>query len=617
MLMRRNPTTFLRVVARNRPAKLAMATVVFTIGLFAFLLHPDSAFAQTAFEQFGSTTRLGQESLPIIIARIIRVVLGTLGIITVVLLLYSGFLWMTSAGDPKKIERAKSIIKNAVIGLLIIFSSFAITQFVLNALLRATGLGGISGRDAGAFIEPNSGSLGAGVVQDHYPPRNAVDIPRNAKIFVTFKEPVDPSTVIAGFVEGATPQSNALDPDAVAIVASEPPNSLPLPGNLVAVSVSEDRKTFVFDPTELLGSATRDTNYTVSLTGNIKLANGRDAFTGVFSSGYSWTFQVSTVVDLTPPQVVSTTPTSGAEHFPNSLVQITFNEPMDPVASTGTQNPPTKNFTNISVFNGPVATGTRVTGTFSIGNGYRTLVFVPDVLCAKDQCGSDVFCLPVSSPINVVARAATLSTDPPQAVLIGVSYDGIVDAAGNSLDGDEDGIAEGPGADSYGDLQFTTGDKVDARQPTIIAVDPNLNEGEIATDRPVTATFSMPLMATSVNGSSAQMWPDPDHEMFFVPRVDAVTGTPPARCEADGCSRVQILHGAFLPLDVEGGPYSYYPMLTKDIKGSNQFCMYPASGPAETGSCVATLARPFCCNGVAQRDACTTIGTNRSLPPTP
>lgn len=608
--MRRNPTTFLRVVAR-------LATVVFTIGLFAFLLHPSTAFAQDALEQFGSTARLGQESLPIIIARIIRVVLGTLGIITVVLLLYSGFLWMTSAGDPKKIERAKAIIKNAVIGLLIIFSSFAITQFVLNALLRAAGIGGITGRDASSFIEPNSGSLGAGVVQDHYPPRNAVDIPRNAKIFVTFKEPVDPSTIIAGFVEGAAPQSIALDPTSVTITPTEPPNSPALTGAEVAVSVSEDRKTFVFDPVPLLGSATKDTNYAVSLTGNIKLANGRDAFTGVFQSGYSWTFQVSTVVDLTPPQVVSTTPSSGAEHFPNSLVQITFNEPMDPVASTGTQNPPATNFTNISVFNGPADTGTRVRGTFSIGNGYRTLVFVPDVLCAKDQCGSDVFCLPTSSPINVVARAATLSTDPPQAVLIGVSYDGVVDAAGNSLDGNEDGTAEGPGADSYEDLQFTTGDRVDDRQPTIIEVNPNLNEGEIATDRPILATFSMPLMATSVTGSTAQMWPDPDHEMFFVPRVDAATGTPPAGCGTDGCSRVQILHGAFLPSDATGGPYSYYPMLTKDIKGSNQFCMYPASGPAETGSCVATLARPFCCNGVAQVDACTTIGTDRPLPPTP
>ena len=81
---------------------------------------------------------LGKEDIRIIIARIIRVFLGLLGIIIVGLIVYGGFVWLTAAGDPKKIVKAKMILVNAVIGLIIVLASFAISQFILSSLIEAT-----------------------------------------------------------------------------------------------------------------------------------------------------------------------------------------------------------------------------------------------------------------------------------------------------------------------------------------------------------------------------------------------------------------------------------------------------------------------------------------------
>lgn len=72
-----------------------------------------------------------------IVANIINVFLGLLGILFVVLLLYGGFLWMTARGDSKQVDKAKDLIKEAVIGLTIILSAWAVSYFVISGLLSA------------------------------------------------------------------------------------------------------------------------------------------------------------------------------------------------------------------------------------------------------------------------------------------------------------------------------------------------------------------------------------------------------------------------------------------------------------------------------------------------
>ncbi|MDX9893612.1 MAG: hypothetical protein RB292_04365 [Patescibacteria group bacterium] len=79
------------------------------------------------------------EGLAQTVAKLIQVALGFLGIVFLVLILYAGFNWMTSAGNEDKISTAKKTMVAAIIGLTIILAAYAITYFVFDNLMAATG----------------------------------------------------------------------------------------------------------------------------------------------------------------------------------------------------------------------------------------------------------------------------------------------------------------------------------------------------------------------------------------------------------------------------------------------------------------------------------------------
>ena len=89
-----------------------------------------------------TSTGLGNTDPRTMAASIIRIILGFLGIIAVILILYGGFRWMTAAGNEDSVASAKKIIGAGVIGLVIILMAFGISQFVINALYSATGANG-------------------------------------------------------------------------------------------------------------------------------------------------------------------------------------------------------------------------------------------------------------------------------------------------------------------------------------------------------------------------------------------------------------------------------------------------------------------------------------------
>lgn len=63
-------------------------------------------------------------------ALIIRSLLSFLGLVMVGLFLYAGFLWMTAGGNSDSVDKAKGLIKNAVIGMIIIISAYSLTYLL-------------------------------------------------------------------------------------------------------------------------------------------------------------------------------------------------------------------------------------------------------------------------------------------------------------------------------------------------------------------------------------------------------------------------------------------------------------------------------------------------------
>lgn len=76
--------------------------------------------------------------LPELVGRYIRIFLGFLGVIFAVLMVYGGYTWMTSYGNEQKVTRAKDLIIDATIGLVIVLAAYAISSFVVTELVKRT-----------------------------------------------------------------------------------------------------------------------------------------------------------------------------------------------------------------------------------------------------------------------------------------------------------------------------------------------------------------------------------------------------------------------------------------------------------------------------------------------
>ena len=74
----------------------------------------------------------------VIIGNIVSALLGVMGVLFMVLLVYAGFLYLTAAGETGKVDKAKKLISQSIIGLVIIVGAYALSTFVIGLLTEAT-----------------------------------------------------------------------------------------------------------------------------------------------------------------------------------------------------------------------------------------------------------------------------------------------------------------------------------------------------------------------------------------------------------------------------------------------------------------------------------------------
>jgi len=114
---------------------------IIIVSIFSLALLPSLALAQGALDRLGevqATADLPDGSLESTVGTIINIVLSLVGVILVVLIVYAGFLWMTAGGNEDNVKTAKTILKNAIIGLIVTLLAYGIASFVLTNLLDAT-----------------------------------------------------------------------------------------------------------------------------------------------------------------------------------------------------------------------------------------------------------------------------------------------------------------------------------------------------------------------------------------------------------------------------------------------------------------------------------------------
>lgn len=83
---------------------------------------------------------LGETDLRVIIAKVIQAITGVAGSIALLVFVWGGFQWLTSGGNPEKIKKGRDILVWSALGLLVMFGSYLIVRYVLQAITGAAGL---------------------------------------------------------------------------------------------------------------------------------------------------------------------------------------------------------------------------------------------------------------------------------------------------------------------------------------------------------------------------------------------------------------------------------------------------------------------------------------------
>jgi len=177
-----------------RLGSCALFAVVLAMGLGVSLSPSAHAQVTQGLTAVGGTIGLSAADPRVIAAKVINVFLGLLAVIFLGLTVYAGFLWMTSGGEAAGAEKARTMLRNAVIGLIIILSSWAITRYVISHLLDATG-----GDGTGGIVDQTGGSaggFGSGGAFSNFQLRSITPVGslpiRNVRVHFVFSRAVDP-----------------------------------------------------------------------------------------------------------------------------------------------------------------------------------------------------------------------------------------------------------------------------------------------------------------------------------------------------------------------------------------------------------------------------------------
>ena len=263
---------------------------------------------------YGEGAGLGTADIRVTIVRIIRIALSVLGVIALLVVLAGGVVWMTAGGNEEKVTTAKKIMINGVIGLAIILSSYAITQFIINSLTDATGgalvgegaggAGGIGGFGGRGCANPPCGGNNFVV---KISPKGAQRV-QNVLVKINFSErgrvaEYDPASVQVG--------------DSIKLYKTDDRERVQIPIDLVQVSASEIHlrgKSACPAPQEnTLECFDANSSYTVELTTAVKSAGGRDLYCPLAGDVFSCkrVFIAGDQFDADPPTIVITNYRSG------------------------------------------------------------------------------------------------------------------------------------------------------------------------------------------------------------------------------------------------------------------------------------------------------------------
>ncbi|MBU1149149.1 Ig-like domain-containing protein, partial [Patescibacteria group bacterium] len=118
-----------------------LLSAIFMAGFFVLT---DTTQAVDTGTEIGGEIGYSDSNLLDITLNVVRWALGLLALVAVIFIIYGGYLWMSSRGNEETVTKAKRVIRDAVIGLVIVLLAWAIVTYVIGVIGNASN-GGTSG----------------------------------------------------------------------------------------------------------------------------------------------------------------------------------------------------------------------------------------------------------------------------------------------------------------------------------------------------------------------------------------------------------------------------------------------------------------------------------------
>lgn len=113
------------------------------LAIFGSLLVASPLWAADKFGLDETARRAGLtqygDSVPTLAGSVVGTALSLISVVFFILMIYSGFLWMTARGNDQIVTKAKDTLIAAIIGMVLVLSAFAITNFVLGSVNKPEG----------------------------------------------------------------------------------------------------------------------------------------------------------------------------------------------------------------------------------------------------------------------------------------------------------------------------------------------------------------------------------------------------------------------------------------------------------------------------------------------
>lgn len=75
-----------------------------------------------------------EDKMMSLVSSVIQIALEFLGVVFLILAVYGGYIYMMARGDETDVKKARDILKNSLIGSIIVVSAYAISYFIIFAI---------------------------------------------------------------------------------------------------------------------------------------------------------------------------------------------------------------------------------------------------------------------------------------------------------------------------------------------------------------------------------------------------------------------------------------------------------------------------------------------------